>query len=168
MYRSSGGGWGIIIGMVIGAIIIFLITREFWCWYWKINKGVKLLEQQNQLLKQLLVHLGVPGISIVESSKPAEEQISSRKNEENVQSNELKIIRLNSDAGSALLVNVKIDNEKEISLENGGAEIIKIPNGKHTIKATFNNDIAKMDFEINNNGKVFSIINEPPLKINEV
>jgi hypothetical protein len=52
-------------------------------------------------------------------------------------------------------------------LENGGEEI-KLPNGKHTIMATFDNDFVKKDFEINNNRKIFSVINEPPLKIDEV
>jgi hypothetical protein len=183
--------WGIIIGALIGAVVIFLITRELWCWYWKINKGIKLLEDQNKLLKQLLIHFGVSGISLDESPKPSvekqipsikndeppepsvEEQISSIKNEKNVQSydvktNEVKIIRLKSVVGSALLINVRIDNEKEISLENGGTETIKMQNGKHTITAAFNNDFVRMDFEINNNGKVFSIIYSPPLKINEI
>ena len=54
MYRSSGDIWGIIIGFIIGAIIIFLISREFICWYWKINRIVVLLEEQNNLLKQQL------------------------------------------------------------------------------------------------------------------
>lgn len=42
-------------------VIIFLITREFWCWYFKINKVAGLLEQQleeqkksNQLLRSAL------------------------------------------------------------------------------------------------------------------
>jgi uncharacterized membrane-anchored protein YhcB (DUF1043 family) len=39
----------IIIGIIIGAIIIFLILREFLCWYWKINRLVALMEVQNNL-----------------------------------------------------------------------------------------------------------------------
>jgi len=42
-------------------VIIFLITREFWCWYFKINKVAGILEQQleeqkrgNELLLKLL------------------------------------------------------------------------------------------------------------------
>lgn len=42
-------------------IIIFLILREFWCWYWKINKINDLLqkkldeqERTNILLERLL------------------------------------------------------------------------------------------------------------------
>ena len=45
--------------IIIG--IIFLITREFWCWYFKINKVAGILEQQleeqkrgNELLLKLL------------------------------------------------------------------------------------------------------------------
>ena len=54
MYGNSGNFWGIIIGIIAGAIIIFLITREFWCWYWKINRLVALMEEQNDLLRQQL------------------------------------------------------------------------------------------------------------------
>ena len=53
-YGNSGNILGIIIGVVIGAIIIFLICRELVCWYWKINRLVVLMEQQNILLKEIL------------------------------------------------------------------------------------------------------------------
>jgi hypothetical protein len=43
----------IIIGIIIGAIIIFLILREFFCWYWKINRLVALMEEQNYLLSEI-------------------------------------------------------------------------------------------------------------------
>lgn len=33
----------VLVSIVIG-ILIFLILREFWCWYWKINKTIVLLE----------------------------------------------------------------------------------------------------------------------------
>jgi len=36
-----------IISIVIGVallIVLFLLLREFWCWYWKISKIVDLLE----------------------------------------------------------------------------------------------------------------------------
>lgn len=43
-----------------GALILFLITRELWTWYFKINalvenqeKQLKLTEQQNQLLEKM-------------------------------------------------------------------------------------------------------------------
>jgi len=42
-------------------VVIFLITREFWCWYFKINKVVGILEQKleeqkrsNELLLKLV------------------------------------------------------------------------------------------------------------------
>jgi len=43
----------IIIAAII-VIIIFLICRELVCWYWKINKIVELMNEQNLLLKQLI------------------------------------------------------------------------------------------------------------------
>jgi hypothetical protein len=170
MYNNYGSGNAIaylIIGLIV-VVGIFLLLREFWCWYWKINKINSQIAEQNQLLKQLLIHFGVSGISIEESPKSVEEQIPSIKNDEDVQQNELKIIRLKRIVGSSVLVDVKIDNEISISLEDGGQKIVKIANGKHTITAISDNDIVRKDFEINNDGKIFSIIIEPPLKINEV
>lgn len=39
-----------ILALII-TIAIFLICREIVCWYWKINKRISLLEENNQLLK---------------------------------------------------------------------------------------------------------------------
>ena len=38
-------------------VVIFLILRAFFCWYWKINKRVDLLEKQNALLEEILAQL---------------------------------------------------------------------------------------------------------------
>jgi hypothetical protein len=35
------------------SLIIFLACREIVCWYFKINKRVELLEEQNELLKKV-------------------------------------------------------------------------------------------------------------------
>jgi hypothetical protein len=43
----------IIIGVIVILIILFLILRKFWCWYWKINKRVVLLEEQNKMLETI-------------------------------------------------------------------------------------------------------------------
>ena len=51
---SSGDIWGILIGVLIGAVVLFFILREVFCWYWKINRIVELLEQQNSLLSSML------------------------------------------------------------------------------------------------------------------
>ena len=53
-YGNSGNSWGIVIGIIIGAIIIFIICRELICWYYKINRLVELMEQQNSLLSSLM------------------------------------------------------------------------------------------------------------------
>ena len=53
-FENSGNIWSILIGILIAAIIIFLICREFFCWYWKINRIVALMEEQNSLLRQQL------------------------------------------------------------------------------------------------------------------
>lgn len=41
---------GLVFGIVV-AIVIFLATREFWCWYFKINRLVESLQQQNRLMQ---------------------------------------------------------------------------------------------------------------------
>ena len=40
--------------IVFTLLIIFLIFREFNCWYWKINEHISLQEEQNQLLNKIL------------------------------------------------------------------------------------------------------------------
>ena len=45
---------GVIIISIIVAIVVFLIAREFMCWYYKINRLVALMEEQNDLLKRQL------------------------------------------------------------------------------------------------------------------
>jgi hypothetical protein len=42
--------------LIIALIVIvglFLLLREFWCWYWKINKKINLIEEQNEMLKTI-------------------------------------------------------------------------------------------------------------------
>lgn len=37
-------------GIALGAIVVFLLLREFWCWYWKINDIRALLSRIERLL----------------------------------------------------------------------------------------------------------------------
>jgi len=36
------------------SIIVFLISREFFCWYWKVNNIVTLLSDINEKLQKLI------------------------------------------------------------------------------------------------------------------
>ena len=36
------------------AVLLFFACREIICWYFKINERIRLLEEQNALLKKLL------------------------------------------------------------------------------------------------------------------
>ena len=36
------------------SISLFIILREFFCWYWKINSMKALMEEQRDLLKKLV------------------------------------------------------------------------------------------------------------------
>ena len=67
-YGNSGGIWGIVIGIIVGVIIVFLICRELICWYYKINKIVELLEEQNELLRQ---QMGNSSVSIIGDFTPS-------------------------------------------------------------------------------------------------
>lgn len=43
------------VAMIVAiCVVIFLILRVFFCWYWKINRRVDLLEKQNALLEEIL------------------------------------------------------------------------------------------------------------------
>lgn len=39
----------ILVGLVV-AVIVFLILREVFCWYWEINQGITLLKEIRDLL----------------------------------------------------------------------------------------------------------------------
>jgi len=41
----------IIILIIVITIVVFFITREFWCWYWKINEIRDLLKSIEQKLR---------------------------------------------------------------------------------------------------------------------
>jgi len=51
--NESAGLLEILIGLGI-LFLIFLLLREFWCWYWKINKRISLQKDTNELLEKLL------------------------------------------------------------------------------------------------------------------
>ena len=38
-------------------VVIFLILRTFFCWYWKISRRVRLMEEQNALLREIVDQL---------------------------------------------------------------------------------------------------------------
>jgi hypothetical protein len=39
--------------VIVIFIIVFLVIREFWAWYWKINDILELLLIQNKLLRKI-------------------------------------------------------------------------------------------------------------------
>jgi hypothetical protein len=56
--------------IVVGVIIVvFLVLREVWCWYWKINKIVSLLEQQTFLIKRYLDNISEVTYNTIEPAK---------------------------------------------------------------------------------------------------
>jgi len=81
--------------------------------------------------------------------------------------NKLKISRLKSVIGSAILVDIRLDDQT-FQIENGGEKIFYIENGRHKIKAYFNDDNDELEFNINNNSKNINVYIEPPIRIQEL
>ena len=48
----------IIIGIIVISIILFIVLREFFLWYWRINKRVENQEKQIKLLEEIKSLLG--------------------------------------------------------------------------------------------------------------
>lgn len=65
MNLHNGFITGLIVYLAV-AIGVFLILREFFCWYWKINKGLALLTE----IRDLLAAQGSLAVSKPESSAP--------------------------------------------------------------------------------------------------
>lgn len=148
----------IIISIILGIIGHFFVNVALAIPFILLNNGDML-----EALKRNIVH----SENETSTEKTIEEQVTELKQETVVGNNQLKLIRLKSVVGSALLLDVKVDNQN-IKLENGEEKIINVENGKHTVSASFNNDYEKFEFEINNNSKVISIFIKPPLKIQEI
>jgi len=81
--------------------------------------------------------------------------------------NQLKISRLKGVFGSAILVDIRLD-DKIFKIENGEEMIFNVGNGRHKLEAYFNNDKDKLEFDINNNSKKINVYIKPPIKIQEV
>ncbi len=65
------GTIGIIVFTIIIAIIILLLTRELWCWYWKINEMKELLKSIDQKLSNNVSNDNVPVNTIAtDNEKP--------------------------------------------------------------------------------------------------
>ena len=45
---------GTVIATIALGIGMFLLMREFFCWYWKINTMKEIMEEQRDLLKKLV------------------------------------------------------------------------------------------------------------------
>jgi hypothetical protein len=154
---------GLLVIIFLGAIVLFFLLREVICWYYKINEMKGLLTEIRDSLKN-----GKLNEQNVLLNNPTKENVIEPPPSPPLENNQLKIIRSKSDFGSALLVDVKIDNQKH-QLENGEEIIISnIENGKHTIAVFFNDSDVRLEFEINNDNKTFTILMGNPIKIEVV
>ena len=54
IFGLQGTIWESLIPFLVIAAIIFVLLREFFCWFWKINKTIELLEAQNKNIQELI------------------------------------------------------------------------------------------------------------------
>ncbi len=61
MFNPSVEELLIIVGIIVGVIlIVFLILRELYCWYWKINKRIRNQEEIIRLLRKIAGEQSIP------------------------------------------------------------------------------------------------------------
>ena len=51
--------WFYLFIFLVFCVIIFLLLREFFCWYWKINERISLLKDIKKRLEFSKLHLDV-------------------------------------------------------------------------------------------------------------
>ena len=157
--RSSGGSgnlvW-IIIGVIIGAIVLFLVCRELICWYYKINKIVALMEEQNALLKK---HLGINDIPVDKQKEREKENEIVINNGDNTGKIKLIVERGDNVICSAIPLEITIDKKKAFSIENASRVIDFVDNGSHSIYASldYNTQSETINFNTDNSEIKFKL-----------
>jgi hypothetical protein len=145
---------GMIVLILAGAIVVFLLLREFFCWYWKINEIRDLLKSLNEKLENK------SGKAESQNIDKAQKVSASHP----LSNNQVKFFRLRNNFGSTMLLDIKVD-DKKFQLENGEEKTIDMQNGTHTCSVSFNDDYDKFDFEVENNSTAINILTGPPLKV---
>jgi hypothetical protein len=57
MSNSEAQSWMVLFALIVAVVVVFLILREFFCWYWKINERVRLETRQVNLTIMLIKEL---------------------------------------------------------------------------------------------------------------
>jgi hypothetical protein len=57
---------GIIFLIIVGVVVVFFVCRELMCWYYKINRIVSLLENQNFLLKMQITFVPTHTVKLLD------------------------------------------------------------------------------------------------------
>jgi hypothetical protein len=57
MNNSEAQSWMVVVALIAVLVVVFLILREFFCWYWKINERVRLQTRQVNLTILLIKEL---------------------------------------------------------------------------------------------------------------
>jgi len=112
---NDGGGL-LLIGLII-FVVVFLILREFWCWYWKINLRVNLLTKQNTLLEEVASALRRgKSEQMEEKTKPQIDKLSNEKREEEP----IGFVSLSGEEGEAFCLGCRKVSPKTELLYNKG------------------------------------------------
>ncbi len=169
------GIFGILVLVLAGSIVLFLLLREYFCWYWKINEIKDLLSKINDNLQNIkpAESDSINEQKIISSSNTVEQNENREMEPEAglsspLLNNQVRIVRKKNDFGANLSLNVRLDDQT-FQLENGEEKITdNIGNGVHTISTSFNSENDKLEFTIDNDSKTISIFTGPPLKIEVV
>ncbi|MBI3127586.1 MAG: hypothetical protein HYZ11_08290 [Candidatus Tectomicrobia bacterium] len=52
--NGPGGIWGLVIFLLALGFLLFLVLREFWCWFYKYNRMVSSMERSEEILAAIL------------------------------------------------------------------------------------------------------------------
>jgi hypothetical protein len=179
---ETGGGWsgsshplrpygiGLLIVSILGGIIGHFLVN--------VGLAIPFILLNNGDYLAAIVPEGKVVKSAVSSDEPLKDEPSNKTKIESKEkihqeiettvvkkTNTIKIQRIENVVGSAMLVDIKIDDNINLSLKNGEEKIVDVANGNHTLLATFDNGSDRKSFLIDNDKKSFSIIIEPPVKI---
>ena len=131
------------------AIVVFIITREFWCWYFKINERRDLLKEQNDLLKNL--------INLKDGHQAGftgpDANMSSRQDQTVAQGQTVTVSQVKGISGYQLVMltgNIiqSLGKDKHIFRDSTGDITIKIDRKKFTNLSVGENDMVEINGEV--------------------
>ena len=60
--------------LIVILMLIFIVTREFWCWYWKINLRINQTKKIDENLEQIKALL-IQEISLIQNTSNEDNEL---------------------------------------------------------------------------------------------